>query len=441
MTSSTFAGDNWSITAPNYWRPAPQAMSFSALQQIEACPLQWALLHAKYANLGNAGGYPKSSNFSALRGSVLHRTLAVVIRGLVAAGCTGLGDRQAIAVMKSMGGFTALISRTVDDVLAGEADNFRMRAHQSSLRLRFVRELPEIRERLQFLLSRLRVEPGAARRRTTSRTLRTTAPSRGIGNGVYHEVVLRSQRLGWTGTADLIEVAESHVQITEFKTSEYSELHMAQLYTYAVLWRCDERLNPSRRLANRLVVSYPEKDVLVPQLAPEELSRREKELLERTQAALIECAQVPPRAKPDPSTCPHCQVRQLCATYWTASCIRNSESPESTHSVDCEIRIISPRGPRSWNATLLSAPGVTALNLPQSCVLYLRGYDHPSSASITSGTLARLLNCRLRFVDESLESELLLETTPSSEIFRVRDSTSATVDRAGGAPTEAVQAD
>ena len=153
MTSSSFTADNWSITAPNYWPPAPQAMSFSALQQIEACPLQWALLHAKYADLGTARGYPQSSNFSALRGNVLHRTLSVVIRELVAAGCTGLGDSQAIAVMKSMGGFTALISRTIDDVLAGEADNFRMRAHQSSLRLRFVRELPEIRERLQFLLS------------------------------------------------------------------------------------------------------------------------------------------------------------------------------------------------------------------------------------------------------------------------------------------------
>lgn len=419
MTSSSFTADNWSITAPNYWPPAPQAMSFSALQQIEACPLQWALLHAKYADLGTARGYPQSSNFSALRGNVLHRTLSVVIRELVAAGCTGLGDSQAIAVMKSMGGFTALISRTIDDVLAGEADNFRMRAHQSSLRLRFVRELPEIRERLQFLLSRLRVEPSTARRRTTSRALQTSAPGRGIGNGVYHEVVLRSQCLGWTGTADLIEVAESHVQITEFKTCEYSELHRAQLYTYAVLWRCDDRLNPSRRLADRLVVSYPEKDVLVSQLAPEELSRHEKELIERTQAALTECAQVPPRAKPDPSTCPHCQVRQLCATYWTTSCIRNSESPSSTHSVDCEIRIIAPRGPRSWNATLLRAPGVTALNLPQVCVLYLRGYDHASSASITSGTLARLLNCRLRFIDEYPESELLLETTPSSEIFRV----------------------
>jgi len=294
-----------------------------------------------------------------------------------------------------------------------------MLAHQSSLRQSFLRELSAIRERLQFLLSRFRVEPATASKRPARRALETFGPGRGIGNGVYHEIGLHSRRLGWAGVVDLIEIAESHVQITEYKTSEYSELHSSQLYTYAVLWRCDERLNPSRRLADRLVVSYPGKDVLLLQLTPEELSRFENELVERAQAARAECGRVSPRANPGPSTCPHCQVRQLCAAYWTTPCIGNSENPASTHFVDCEIQIIAPRGPRSWNATLLSAPGLTALNFPQVCVLYLRDHDLPSSASIKSGTLIRVLNCRLSFVDESGETELLLHTTPSSEIFHV----------------------
>lgn len=418
MTGSSSTSENWKITTPADWPPAPEEMSFSALRQIEACPRQWALLHAHYSHLGTARGYRECTNFSALRGRVVHQALSSVAREFVASGCVGVGDHKAVAVLRRMGGLTAILSRTINEVLASEAGNFRMRAQESSVRLRFVRELPAIRERLQLLLSRLRLEPTAVGRGANSRGLSTGSLSRRIGNGVYHELVLRSRRLGWTGVVDLIEAAESHVQITEFKTSEYSDHHKAQLYTYAVLWRCDERLNPARRIADRLVLSYPQKELSVPQLTPEELSRYEKELAERTLSAREECMRITPRAKPDPCICPRCQVRHLCAEYWTTPTVKNEGDIQSPHTLDCEVQVLAARGPWSWSATVLNTAGLALPDVPQECILYLRGHDPTSGVQIAAGGRYRVLSCHLGAADESIgKCGLLLELTQYSEIF------------------------
>jgi hypothetical protein len=394
-------------------------MSFSLLRRMESCPRQWALLHAEYPGLKAEKGYPEASSFGALRGRVVHRALSQICKELVAAGCAGVLDGRAVAVLKAMGGYTAVIERAIEAVLSETASNFRMSAHATSLQLQFIRELPALRERLQLLLSRLRVTPRTQRAGSAGRQIPSGPVASGLGEGVYSELFLRSTELAWSGIADLVEVGQEHIQITEFKTSEYSDEHRAQLCAYAVIWWRDERLNPSHRVANRLVLSYPQKMISVAPFTSAELSQYECELVERTRTARLECAQTSPPAKPNGSVCPDCQVRHLCPEYWSTPGLGMDQQPSHAQSEDCEIVTAGASGQWSWAATILRAPR-SNLPLPQRCTLYVRGYDQPAGARLTERARYRVLNCRLSASEDSeATTAFLLELTPYSEVFKI----------------------
>jgi PD-(D/E)XK nuclease superfamily len=412
MVGPIASHDEWRIAPPDDWPSAPEEMSFSTWLRIAACPRQWALSNARYAHLSATYGYPECANFAALRGWVVHRALSEVTGALVANGCGGISDARAITVLRELGGFTAVITRAIDAAMARTTGNFRMQAQAASVNLKFIRELPILREKLQLLLSQVR---WASIRQKNLNSRPAAVQKNGLGPGVYHEMPLRARTLGWRGIADLVEVSNTHVTITEFKTGSHKEDHNHQLHTYSVLWRLDEQINPSGRVADRLQLSYPGKTISVSPLNFDEVQVLEAELFAKAARARADCTQSPPKANLGHNTCPLCPVRQLCDEYWSSGAIVAADSSDD-HYIDCELTITAARSAWSWDTTLQRVPGRKDLVLPQNCVLYARHREAVSGAPILIGGAYRLLNCRFETGDDNSQTSFV-EITHASEVF------------------------
>ena len=60
------AGALWGIDLPTAWPDAPQLMSVSTANEIEACPRRWLLGNAPYPSLWSNRGYPPRANIKTL---------------------------------------------------------------------------------------------------------------------------------------------------------------------------------------------------------------------------------------------------------------------------------------------------------------------------------------------------------------------------------------
>jgi hypothetical protein len=324
-----------------------------------------------------------------------------------------MADPQAVVVLRGLGGFTSVIGRGIDAVMSSAAGNFRMQAHAAEFHLKFTRELPAIRERLQLLLAQVRWTPTVPREPGPKHGA-AHQTGIGLGPGIYSELPLRAKTLGWRGVADLVEVTPSEITITEFKTAPYNEQHLQQLRTYAVLWRFDERLNPAGRVADRLVLSYPEKTISVATPDHDSIRTIETLLAERAREARAACGQAPPRAKREENTCPFCPVRHLCEEYWAPD---NTISLTSGNYTDCELSVTAVTSPWSWQARLLRTPGKTALVVPKKCVLYTQHHSSIVDPPIAVGARYRVLNCRLEIENDGGAMAVSVALTSGSEVF------------------------
>src|SRR4051794_31117693 len=110
---------------PDKWPSPPDEMTFTALKAIEACPRQWALSAAEYPGLWVKHGYPPKLAISALVGIVSHAVVERLTREFVVAGCAGIRDSGSIAVMKSLGGYSAVIEAAIHSALDASKQNPR----------------------------------------------------------------------------------------------------------------------------------------------------------------------------------------------------------------------------------------------------------------------------------------------------------------------------
>ena len=66
--------------------------------------------------------------------------------------------------------------------------------------------------------------------------------------GAYSELEVRSEKIGWKGTLDLLVISPDECEITDFKTGLPREEHRFQIEVYALLWTLDKKRNPQGRL-------------------------------------------------------------------------------------------------------------------------------------------------------------------------------------------------
>ncbi len=219
-------------------------------------------------------------------------------------------------------------------------------------------------------------------------------------HGFYAEVELRASALGWRGFSDLLTLSSARCEIRDFKTGAPKQEHEFQVRTYALLWARDRDLNPNRRLADRLVLSYDEGDTDVPAPSEEEVRHLEEELQRRTNEMLSKLRADPPEARPSRQNCEYCPVRHLCEEYWHWHARQEPDSESlKTGFGDIQIELSARHGPRSWDGFVESGS-----NLKTGGKILLRTTN--IQFELQPGQRVRLLNVHISVPDEEPVEEI-----------------------------------
>jgi hypothetical protein len=229
-----------------------------------------------------------------------------------------------------------------------------------------------------------------------------------LTNGLYPELEVRAQSIGWKGKIDLLVLGDDACEITDFKTGAADPAHEFQVRVYAVLWRLDDELNPSGRVADRLVLAYEAQDVEVAPPSGQELDDLGRDLLARRRSSEKALAARPPAARPSDATCRYCGVRQLCDAYWAGSTQAISEDGRFG---DVELAITGRHGPTSWDAVV-----VRARDLPVKAAVLLR-LQEPEDFNV--GSRVRVLDCALARDTEDATAPLIVTLGSFSEAYRI----------------------
>jgi hypothetical protein len=331
-------------------------MSVSVLTELEACPRRWALTAADFLDLWAHHGYPPRLQLPGLAGTVVHLAVEEATKAFVRAGCDSPRSPQIVSVMRDLGGYTALLGRCIQTVLAAHEGNPRAVHLLEAAARTLNNQVPDMRAHLQALLGRVRLDPAATSTRGGQQTgaVRVRRP---LGLGIYPELEVRSSRIGWRGKIDVLSISDSGCEIIDFKTGKPQERHASQVRIYALLWSRDAELNPTARPADRLTLSYRSGEVRVDAPAALVLEALERELVDRTRAARAAAGARPPEARPSVDTCRYCAVRQLCQEYWTPETQRAIAAPlmKEPSFADIELAITGRHGPTSWDCVVVAS--------------------------------------------------------------------------------------
>jgi CRISPR/Cas system-associated exonuclease Cas4 (RecB family) len=344
------------------WPPTPDVWSYSSLREAEECPRRWMLSRATYPSIWQRRGYPSRPILPALVGEVVHRVLELILFGLYDRGCQSLAQPCAVGVLKELGGYSKLVEKAIGERLAHLQGNPRIEGRIGDFRYALLRRLPDIRQRVQAIITRTTIEPVLA-----GVTAEASDEKRGpLIQGSHPEVELRVPELRFVGRADLVTVADGGCIITDYKTGAAEAHHAEQLRTYALLWKRDRLLNPTSLPVRSLVLAYATHDEAVEPPTNPELESLARQLAERIVETEKQLRLRPPPAYPSPAICGLCAVRHLCEEYWATlpANIGTSASSEINDFIDCEAVVTSRNGPRSWMVQIESIKPPILLRSP-----------------------------------------------------------------------------
>lgn len=378
--------------------PPPSHWSYSSLREAGACPRRYALSRARYPDLWDGTGYPRVPRVAALFGDVVHDALDTIVRALTATGCESARSAEAVAALRTLGGYTAIIEAAVKGRLAGLAGNPRV---SDDLRKRIHRDLhsqvADARFQVQAYITALVLGPGPgikaapAAHDAPAGTPGTFAARRRapLGTGAHAEVTLRSARPRLMGRVDLLRVNDDGADITDYKTGVESASHQDQLELYALLWDLDRDANPGRLPVTRLTAAYPGRDVTFPAQDQPGLRAIEDKITASISTADAEIASDVPRAIPSAANCGPCDVRHLCGDYWATVAPDPAELGDGAR-LDCQGFVGAANGPRSWWLRL-DGTGQSELLIQAS----------PGAPELRPGRRVRILGLRVDVDPES----------------------------------------
>jgi hypothetical protein len=343
----------WQASIPSEWAPPPEFMNIHYLLDAERCPRSVALKNSTYAELWKGKGYPDRPNQFVLLGRIVHSTIQEVIGKLIEANCYSIRDPGAVAQLKKIGGYSAVITSKTEAVLRSLENNPRTLRGKGQLGVELRSKMPHIREQVQIMLSRLSWVPRrnrsviaeGAQDRHRKEMKRTP-----LSEGAYCEIDLIDRGSMWKGFADLIEIREGGCAITDFKSGRRSDAHETQLLVYAWLWQNDTERNPGQIPVKRLVLSYVEGEVELPTPSADKLSSVIQDLRIRTIAVREAMAGTLPEAKVDLKLCRDCSVRLLCDEYWALARNVSAKGDNISTSDDVEVTLLDRQTNRAWEA-------------------------------------------------------------------------------------------
>ncbi|MFD9826388.1 PD-(D/E)XK nuclease family protein [Tsukamurella tyrosinosolvens] len=290
----------------------PALWSFSSLSAIESCPRRYVLSRATYPDLWDRSGYPDLPSAAALFGDVVHDSLEMIVRALVDHGCSSASSREAIAVLRKLGGYSEVASSMLAKRLTRLEVNPRLSGRvRERLRDQLEQRIPEAREEIQYYLHRMTMTPREVIGPGSGG--RNQRYARGVGS--HPEVTLQADDLRLWGRIDLLTVGQVDVDITDYKTGTAEDSHFDQLRFYAVLWHQDSVSNGGRTPLGTLTASYPSREVTIAAPNTEQLRTLMDELSSRVTTADRLVSADEPAARPG-DQCTFCDVRPLCSAYW-----------------------------------------------------------------------------------------------------------------------------
>ncbi len=404
--SSTF----WRVVTPSVWPEAPRWMSFSTLLELEACPRRWALKAAQYPEVWEHTGYPSVPQSAALEGVVVHSAIERIASALAERGCASLRDESAIETLMELGGYTGIVGECIGRALRQYQGNPRAESVLETVRRGLATHLPELRSRVQRQVSRIR--PAVRVSRPISTTIQPERQTRSqIHDGYHVEVEVRVPELAWHGFVDLLALSKDFCEIRDFKTGAMKDAHEFQLRIYAFLWARDHELNPSGRRADKLVLSYNDRDVEVSAQSTEALHSVGEEIRTRTGKALAAIQLHAPEARPNSENCSYCSVRHLCDEYWKWPGRHGEDQGLPTvRFADVEIALTGRHGPSSWDGVLEASPGSDST---QPALLRTANLQF----DLQPGQKIRVLNVHIKSPNEDEGLPVVATMGANSEMF------------------------
>jgi hypothetical protein len=380
--------------------------SYSSLKDVESCPRRYVLSRADYPDLWEQRGYPRLPIPAAIKGDVVHGSLEIIVKALVKAGCVSTRSAEAVAVLRELGGYTAVAQGVLDAQLTRLDGNPRLSDDRREQVTRALDEwVPEAREQIQTYLNRMELRPGAAKAQSTVASapdeLAKRFPARA---GDHPECELVAEELRLKGRVDLLSVDADGATITDFKTGAEDPAHHDQLRMYALLWTEDREVNPDGIAVAALVAAYPSHDapVVVPGTA--ELADLRAEVVGRIAAADL-AVDVDQPAAIVGEQCELCNVRGLCDAYWATGAPNTADVADGAW-YDLQGTVVREHGVKSWVLRETSTGREVLVRTPNPSYALLVGHE------------VRILGAR-RTIDPDEDDALIASLTSVSEVLQV----------------------
>ncbi|WP_167880511.1 PD-(D/E)XK nuclease family protein [Nocardioides guangzhouensis] len=384
----------------------PEMWSYSSLKEVESCPRRYVLSRADYPDLWDKHGYPRLPNPAAIKGDVVHGSLEVIVKALVKAGCLSTRAADAVAVLRDLGGYTAVAEAVLDEQLARLDGNPRISPGRREQLNRTLGEwVPEAREQIQTYLNRMELRSRAAGTHAVEGApLDRPGKRYPAMEGDHPERELVAEALRLKGRVDLLSVEADGATITDFKTGGEDPTHHDQLRLYALLWNEDGEVNPDTLPAKALVAAYPSRDVPVTAPTAAELADLRGALAARTADADAAVREELPLALVG-EHCGLCNVRGLCDAYWGTGTPNTADVPDSGW-YDMQGTVVRQHGVKSWVLRETRSGKEVLLRTPNP------------SFTLPAGQDVRILGAK-RTVDPDEEEALIASVTSASEVLTV----------------------
>ena len=379
------------------WPDAPAVWSYSTLKEVETCARRYSLRRAAYVSLWDRRGYPEPPSVPALIGDIVHRSLEAIIGAFSREGCTGVDHPSAVAVLRELGGYTSIVADFIGERVDRFESNPRAAQVLAITRARLTERIPEMRERIQTIVSRVHL----VNRAVSGGSNHDSSERSPLGIGSHPEAELVACDLRITGRADLVTIADGQCEIVDFKTGAADPGHAEQLRLYALLWHLDATSNPGQVPVRRLVISYVNEDIQVEPPGNDEFEELVEILRERVSTADEAVLARTPIARPSES-CRWCPVRHLCEEYWASE---QAIPTQGRIYADFEVLVIARNGSRSWSVVLGDDESRALLRTPSEEV------------SFAAGNRLRLLG--IRWLGSEEDEPTILGFTRGSEAFLV----------------------
>ena len=313
-------------------REKPSHLSFSAIQEIESCPVKWIFSHSYYTDI--AGAYPRKPVGAAINGQIVHRALEHFGTALDEASNPLPNSEQYFSVREAFSVRT-VIRKEREHLFAGLVRNPRANL---SLLEKEVEVDPCINafKRLcgRYTFSHATVSGYSDVRQQPFVGAHIHRPSGVAVPPLLCEHWIELADPPICGRIDLVVTSNRGDSIVDYKTGKQQPDHAEQLDFYALLWAKSHRRNI---IARSVIYSNGDRlDLGV--LSAEELQNIARKCSRRSSSAMAAITNAPP-ALPDGDKCKRCDVRQLCPQYWQSS---------STENLRWRIAEVRASGPPEW---------------------------------------------------------------------------------------------